>query len=73
MERLLNEKEVAELLGWSLANLQRRRWLRMEPKFVKMGRFVRYREADIVDFLDRNTVEPREACRVHDNGEEAGC
>ena len=58
-EQLLNEGQAAAVLGWSPKNLQRRRWLRQEPKFLKVGRLVKYRMTDLQDFLDRCVIEPR--------------
>jgi predicted DNA-binding transcriptional regulator AlpA len=48
---LLNEHEVATFLNVSLACL--RRWLlfRKGPKFLKIGRLVRYRRGDVETWL----------------------
>ena len=58
--KLLNEAEAAAVLGWSVKNLQRRRWLRQEPQFLKVGRLVRYRLEDLETFLEKCVVTPRE-------------
>jgi predicted DNA-binding transcriptional regulator AlpA len=52
MDRLLNEKEVAELLGISTSTIRRRRLLGQPPKATKIGGAVRYRPADIYEFLN---------------------
>jgi predicted DNA-binding transcriptional regulator AlpA len=49
---LLNEHEVAAYLNLSVASVRRRRYLRQEPKFVKIGSLVRYRRADLEMWLD---------------------
>ena len=61
-DRLLTEQQVSDRLGggYSVKTLQRRRWLRQEPAFLKVGRLVRYRESDIEAFLDKCRIEPRE-------------
>jgi hypothetical protein len=53
--RLLNEHEAAELLHLSVACLRRRRLLRQQPLWIKIGRAVRYSPADIQLFVAGNT------------------
>jgi hypothetical protein len=53
--RLLDEHEAAELLHLSVACLRRRRLLRQEPVWIKIGRAVRYSPTDIQGFLTANT------------------
>ena len=57
----VNEHEAAGILGLKVATLQKWRWVGTGPKFLKVGRLVRYRLSDLNDFLDGVTVEPREA------------
>lgn len=49
--RLLNQTEVAEFLGLSEAWLERARWAGNGPRYVKFGRAVRYKFADIEKYL----------------------
>lgn len=49
--RLLTEAEAAGLLHWSPRTLQRHRWARQPPSYVKIGRNVRYDAADLADFI----------------------
>jgi predicted DNA-binding transcriptional regulator AlpA len=58
VHRLLNEAEAAERLGWSKRTLQRRRWQRLPPSFIKIGRSVRYHPANIDDFIALGVREP---------------
>lgn len=58
---LLTEKQAGKILGWSVATLQNRRWKRQPPRYVKLGRNVRYRPEDLQAFLADHVVEPR-AC-----------
>ena len=57
-DRLLTEIEVAERLGWSRKTLQRRRWLKQEPAWVKIGASVRYSEHAIDHFIENGRQEP---------------
>lgn len=56
---LLSEHEAADILGFSVKTLQRRRWLRETPQFIKLGRKVRYRLSDLQQFIDQSAVKPR--------------
>jgi predicted DNA-binding transcriptional regulator AlpA len=49
---LLNEKQVAQMLGISVASLRRWRLLRQGPKFSKISVAVRYRPEDISAWLE---------------------
>ncbi len=54
MDRVLNQKEAATLLGVSTRTLERHRVTGTGPRFTRFGRLVRYRQCDLVDFVDRN-------------------
>lgn len=58
-ERNLTEKEAADWLGYkSVKTLQNRRWAGLPPKYLKLGRAVRYRPQDLREFMDESTVNP---------------
>jgi hypothetical protein len=54
MPALLDQKSAAEFLGVSPKWLERDRWKGPRLSYVKVGRAVRYRAADLVDFIDAN-------------------
>ncbi len=54
---LLNEKQVAQLLCCTTSALRRWRREGRGPRFVKIGRLVRYRQEDVEDFVNQNTVQ----------------
>lgn len=54
MDRVLNQKEAATLLGVSTRTLERMRVTGAGPQFTRLNRLVRYRQQDLVDFVDRN-------------------
>ena len=58
MNRMFDEKQAAEFLGCSVAALQKWRLLRKGPAYVKVGRLVRYRETDLIAYLDAHCVQP---------------
>jgi hypothetical protein len=51
---LLDEKQAAKYLNCSIAFLRRFRLLRQGPLFVKLGRLVRYRLADLEMYIVSN-------------------
>lgn len=55
---LMNEKDAAAYLGWSVKTLQARRHLCKPPRYRKIGRSVRYTLADLEAFVEGSTVEP---------------
>ena len=57
--KAVNEKVAAKMLGFSVKTLQNRRYLAQPPRFVRIGRSIRYRVADLEAFLNECTVEPR--------------
>lgn len=51
--KLLNQKQVAELIGFSEAWLERCRWQGGGIPFIKLGgRSVRYFESDVIEFIN---------------------
>ena len=53
-----NEKEAAVILGCSVAALRKWRLLGKGPTYCRIGRLVRYGQADLEVFLDANRAEP---------------
>ena len=51
--KLLNTREAAEFLGLSHRTLERYRISGEGPRYLKIGRWVRYTESDLLDWLDR--------------------
>lgn len=59
-ERLLHTRDAAEILGVSEAWLERQRWKREAPAYVRVGgptgRAVRYRLSDLNAYIEANLV-----------------
>lgn len=52
-DRLLREKEVAQILGTGLSTVQQWRLRGKGPKFCRLGsRMIRYRESDIRAYIE---------------------
>jgi len=54
---ILNERQVQEIYGLTIPYLRRARRERRGPKFLKVGKLVRYRKTDIESYLSAHTVE----------------
>lgn len=57
-DTLLNRKETAAFLGVTESTLCH--WAstkRYNLQYVKMGRLVKYRKSDLIDFINRRTVK----------------
>ena len=52
---VLTNKEAARKLGVSHRTLEDWRLTNRGPRFIKLGRLVRYRLSDLHDFMDRNS------------------
>ncbi|MDP3816681.1 AlpA family transcriptional regulator [Pseudomonas sp.] len=50
----MSQKDLAEYLGKSIAWCERARWAGDGPVFVKLGRNVRYRAADVLAWIEAN-------------------
>ena len=55
--RALTEREVAELLGLSVATLRAWRHRGKGPRFLRLGRSVRYLQSDLQDFVRASAVD----------------
>lgn len=52
LEELLNEHDVAQVYGLSVASVRRWRLLGQGPKYIKIGAAVRYRPSDVSSWLE---------------------
>ncbi len=54
-DALMNSAEAAKFIGLSVWWLAKARSNGTGPKFIKIGRAVRYSKAGLLDFIKRNT------------------
>jgi len=52
LETLLNEYDVARIIGLSVASVRRWRLLRQGPRYLKIGAAVRYKPEDISAWIE---------------------
>ena len=58
-ESLLNESEAAKLLAVSARTLQAWRTKNAGPPFVRLGRAIRYRLKDLIEWVRSKTYPPK--------------
>ena len=56
LPRLMSQRDLAEYIGKSTAWCERARWAGEGPKFIKLGRHVRYRAEDVLAWINSNIV-----------------
>jgi predicted DNA-binding transcriptional regulator AlpA len=57
-DRLITTKIAADLLGRHPAVLADWRHQKRGPRYIKIGKSIRYRLSDIDNWIDRHTVDP---------------
>lgn len=57
-QNLLNEREVAEFLGYHVQTLRNQRSAGVGPPYIKINRSVRYQLDDIQAYLSERRVTP---------------
>ena len=53
LDNLMNQQEVAEVLGVSTKTLESWRCRKTGPEYFKLGRLARYRWSDVMIFIQR--------------------
>lgn len=54
LPRLMNQRDLAGYLGKSTAWCERARWAGEGPRFIKLGRHVRYKSEDVMEWIEAN-------------------
>jgi len=57
-ERPMTDRQAAERLGLAAQTLRNYRFQGRGPKYLKLGRAVRYRPSDLDDWLVGQLIEP---------------
>ena len=58
MTENFREKNAARYISLSRGWLRKRRRLRLEPAFIRVGKLIVYRKADLDAFLERHLQRP---------------
>lgn len=62
-DRLMDQGDVADMLGISTKTLENWRWRKTGPRYFKIGRLARYRMADVQEFIQ--TLIEQEVAQAH--------
>ena len=54
LPRLMDQRDLAAYLGKSVAWCERARWAGEGPRYIKLGRNVRYRADDVLEWIEGN-------------------
>jgi len=53
----LNPQEVSKEFGFSVSTLAKWRMENLHLTFSKMGKYIKYKRSDIVDFIEAHSIE----------------
>jgi excisionase family DNA binding protein len=70
--RALTEREVAERLGLSVATLRAWRHRGKGPRYLRLGRSVRYLPSDVAEFVRESAVDTRSESSSDEDSELGG-
>ena len=56
-EKYITEKEVTEITGRALSTLRNERFLGKGIPYIKIGKSVRYRLDDVIEFMESRRIE----------------
>ena len=56
-EKYITEKEVAEITGRALSTLRNERFLGKGIPYIKIGKSVRYKYEDVIEFMESRMIE----------------
>jgi hypothetical protein len=56
--QVINEYEAAKILGKSVQTLRNDRHLRKGSPYLKLGRSVRYRLSDLLNYIEKHRINP---------------
>lgn len=51
VDKLMNQNDVADMLGISTKTLEYYRWKKTGPRYIKIGRLARYRMVDVMEYI----------------------
>ena len=57
-DRVVNEVQASEILCRAIQTLRNDRHLRQGPPYIKLGRSIRYRMSDLMDYLEKHRIDP---------------
>ena len=56
--QVVNENQAAKIIGRAVQTLRNDRHLRKGAPYIRIGRSIRYRVADLLDYIEKHRVDP---------------
>jgi predicted DNA-binding transcriptional regulator AlpA len=66
MDSLIDQKQAARILGLSVRTLERHRIAGTGPRFARLGRLIRYRQNDLIEWVDSKLRNSTSELSKHD-------
>jgi predicted DNA-binding transcriptional regulator AlpA len=66
MNFLIDQKQAARILGLSVRTLERHRIAGTGPRFARLGRLIRYRQNDLIEWVDSKLRNSTSELSKHD-------
>ena len=60
-DRTVRETEAAEIVGAAVQTMRNNRHLGKGPPYLKLGKSVRYRVSDLIEYLEKHRIDPESA------------
>ena len=57
MDQIITEREAAKLAGWSCGALVKWRREGRGPRYIRVGRSIRYRLSDLLNWIEEHAVK----------------
>jgi predicted DNA-binding transcriptional regulator AlpA len=58
MKDLIDERDLARMIGWSMSTIRRHRANGDCPRYLRIGKHIRYVGEDVVRWLENNMTAP---------------
>jgi hypothetical protein len=58
INQVVNENQASKIIGRAVQTLRNDRHLRQGPPYIKLGRSVRYKVGDLLDYIQSHRVDP---------------
>jgi hypothetical protein len=57
-DRLVNEVQASKIMCRAVQTLRNDRHLCQGPPYIKLGRSIRYRVSDLMDYMEKHRIDP---------------
>ena len=61
VNQIVNENKASKILGRAVQTLRNDRHLRQGPPYIRIGRSIRYKVSDLIEYIERHRIDPEAA------------